>query len=257
MRRSLVRRAPLVTVAALMLASCAPATDPAAQRAPRVDPKALAHHDIRPEMLPKPNVGPDATNGPSVVPRPAGAELAMPPGFRIDVYAEGGFSRPRWLALAPNGDVFVADSVAGKLVILRDADGDGRAETRFDFASGLMQPFGMAFGPGALFVGNTNAVVRFDYTPGQTAASGPPTTIAELPGKGYREHWTRNVALSPDGTKLYATVGSETNVSVEDDARRAAILEMNPDGTSSRIFASSSTCPKRSASDAGWGIPRR
>jgi glucose/arabinose dehydrogenase len=188
-------------------------------------------------------MGPDASNPPSVVPKPAGASLSLPPGFAADVYAEGGFTRPRWAVEAPNGDVFVTDSEAGKIVVLRDADKDGKAETRFEFAAGLMQPFGLAFHDKYLYVGNTNAVVRFAYAPGQTAASGAPEKIADLPGTGYREHWTRNVAVSPDGKKLYATVGSESNVSVEDDERRAAILQMNPDGSESRIFASGTRNP--------------
>ncbi|MFH4233659.1 sorbosone dehydrogenase family protein, partial [Acinetobacter baumannii] len=86
---------------------------------------------------------------------------------------------------------------AGQIVILRDANNDGKPDQRFVFASGLMQPFGIAFWRDYVYIGNTNAVVRFRYRPGQTQAEGAPEKIADLPGKGYREHWTRNLIFSP------------------------------------------------------------
>jgi glucose/arabinose dehydrogenase len=211
--------------------------------APKIDPTVLSHTDIRPENLPKPFATPSAQNMPNIVPQPAGAKLVLPPGFSAEVWAEGGFQLARWVTVAPNGDVFVADSEAGKLVLLRDRDEDGKAETRFEFGSGLNQPFGMAFADKWLYVGNTDAVVRFPYTPGQTAATAAPEKIADLPGRGYREHWTRNVVVSPDGSRVYATVGSESNVEVEPDPRRAAIIQMNPDGSESRVFANGTRNP--------------
>jgi glucose/arabinose dehydrogenase len=208
-----------------------------AQPTPAPAAGALGHYEIKPSDLPPPNDTPDAENGPRVIPRPAGAELQLPPGFKAGVYAEGGdFRRPRWLALAPNGDVFVADHTANSIFILRDGDGDGVAETRFTFATGLNLPFGMAFWKDYFYVANTNAVVRFRYKVGQTRAEGAPEKVADLPGRGYREHWTRNIIFNPEGTKLYATVGSESNVSVEPEPR-AAILEFNPDGTGRRLLA--------------------
>ncbi|HVF22792.1 MAG TPA: sorbosone dehydrogenase family protein [Pyrinomonadaceae bacterium] len=204
---------------------------------------ALRHYEIRPADLPPPNPAEDAVNPPRVVPRPAGANLIMPPGFSADTFAEGDFREPRWLALAPNGDVFLSDSRAGKIIILRDANNDGVAEQRFTFVEGMKQPFGMAFWKNYLYIGNTDAVIRFTYKPGQTKAEGTPEKIADLPGKGYREHWTRNILFSPDGRKMYVTVGSESNVSVEADPMRAAIVEFNPDGTGKRIFASGTRNP--------------
>jgi glucose/arabinose dehydrogenase len=220
-------------------------SQPATKGAPQPTPAtgALRHYEIKPSDLPPPNATPDADNGPRVIPRPAGAELQLPPGFKVNVYAEGGeFKRPRWLALAPNGDVFVADHTANSVFILRDANNDGVAETRFTFAAGLNLPFGMAFWKDYLYVANTNGVVRFRYKVGQTKAEGEPEKIADLPGKGYREHWTRNIIFSPDRTKLYATVGSESNVSVEPEPR-AAILEFNPDGTGRRLLATGTRNP--------------
>jgi glucose/arabinose dehydrogenase len=208
-----------------------------AATAPEPSSPALKRYRIQPADLPVAYDTPDANNPPRVVPRPQGAELILPPRFHIAPFAEGGFELPRGLKLAPNGDVFVTDPEAGKVVVLRDADGDGTAEQRFTFAADLMQPFGLAIGHGYLYVGNTNGVVRFRYQPGQTAASSPPESVAALPGMGYREHWTRNLVFSPDGRKLYATVGSESNVSVEKEPMRAAIIEFNPDGTGKRLFA--------------------
>src|SRR3989441_2062712 len=186
----------------------------------------LAHHEIKPADLPQPKLENEVNNGPKVIPRPEGAKLNLPPGFEISTFAEGGFQRPRWMALAPNGDVFLADSSAsGKIIVLRDTNNDGVADERFVFADNQMQPFGVAFWKDYLYVGNTNAVVRFHYAPGQTKADGPAEKIADLPGRGYREHWTRNILFSRDGKKMYVTVGSESNVGVETNEMRAAIIE--------------------------------
>ena len=229
--------------ALLSLQSCSLEGDNLPPTGPKTNPTLLGHTEIKLENLPKPNATPSANNPPNVVAPPPDAKLVLPPGFSISTWAEGGFGRIRWAAVAPNGDVFVADSQAGKVLVLRDTDKDGKAETRFDFATELKQPFGLAFHDNALFVGDTDAVLRFDYATGQTAATGAPIKIADLPGRGYREHWTRNVVVSPDGKKLYATVGSESNVSVESDSRRAAILQMNLDGSESRIYVSGTRNP--------------
>lgn len=190
-----------------------------------------------------------------VVPAPEGAKLKLPQGFEASVFADG-FKHARWMALAPNGDVFLAESGFGEITVLRDADKDGVAEFRSTFATGLNRPFGLAFAKDALFVGNNDAVVRFSYRSGQTQAEGAPQKVADLPAssgavdrdtaerlkidisqtRGYN-HWTRNVYFSPDFKKLYVTVGSATNSTPDGDARRAAILEMNPDGSGVRTFA--------------------
>ena len=195
----------------------------------------LLHHEIRAEDL---EPGDDASNGPRVIPRPADAQLVLPPGFTIERYASNGFEKPRWLAQAPNGDVFLSDSEAGKVFLLRDDDHNGKSDARFTYASGLNQPFGLAFFNGSLYVGNTDAVVRFEYRDGDTAARSAPVQIIDLPAKGYNNHWTRNVAVAPDGKHLFVTVGSESNVEVESDPRRAAILRMTPDGKDMKVFAS-------------------
>ncbi|HMG36946.1 MAG TPA: sorbosone dehydrogenase family protein [Blastocatellia bacterium] len=204
---------------------------------------ALRHYDIKVTDLPPPEVQKGPVNFSKIVPRPAGATLVVPPGFHADVYYEEELKQPRWLALSPNGDVFVAESQSGRITILRDSNSDGKVDEKFVFAEGLKQPFGMAFWKDYFYVGNTNAVVRFKYRPGQTKAEGTPEKIADLPGEGYREHWTRNLIFNPSGSKLYVTVGSKSNVDAESDPLRAAISEYNPDGTGHRIFASGTRNP--------------
>src|SRR5262249_45877835 len=205
-------------------------------------PGALKHYNITLADLPPPEVQKGPTNFSRVIQQPEGAKLTVPPGFDVQVYAEGDLQRPRWMALAPNGDLFVAESEGNRISVLRDRDGDGRADERFVFATGLSRPFGMAFFRDYLYVGDTDAVIRFKYKAGQTQAEGAPEKIADLPMNGYREHWTRNLIFNPQGTKLYVTVGSKSNVGVE-EPMRAAISEYNPDGAGHRIYASGTRNP--------------
>jgi glucose/arabinose dehydrogenase len=207
------------------------------------EPEPLAHHEITAATLPKPFATRSVSNPPSIIPRPEKARLALPPGFEIQTYAAGGFEEPRWMALAPNGDVFLADSTAGSVIILRDTHGTGRADTRFTFATHLNQPFGLAFWRDYLYVGNTDSVVRFKYAPGQTKAEGSAEKICSLPARGYNAHWTRNVIFSPDSSKMYVSVGSGTNVDVESDPMRGTISEYNPDGTGQRFIAQGTRNP--------------
>jgi len=201
-------------------------------------------HLIRPEDLPPPFATKSTDNPPNVVARPAGAELHVPLGFHVDLFYDGrlgGDNSPRIMALAPNGDLFVAASGDNRIYVLRDADGDGKAESQFVFATasqGLNLPFGLAFHEGYLYVGNTNGVVRFAYQSGQTQAKMPAEVVVSgIPGLGYNQHWTRNLVFSPDGKKMYVSVGSMNNLA-EEGEKRAAILEFNPDGTGYRRFAS-------------------
>ncbi len=203
----------------------------------------LAHHEITPATLPPPFSTSSSNNPPRIIPRPAATQLNLPPGFEISTFAEGGFEMPRWMALAPNGDVFLADSEAGAIIVLRDSHGHGAADMRFTFAKGLNQPFGMAFWHDYFYVANTDSVVRFRYKAGQTKAEDAPEKICDLPGKGYNQHWTRNVIFSSDGSKMYVTVGSKTNVDAEPDPMRATISEYNPDGTGHRFVTQGTRNP--------------
>ena len=207
------------------------------------------------QQLPEPFATPWNRAIPSIVAQPDGTSLRVPEGFEVSVFAED-LSDPRRMELAPNGDVFVAESRAGEIVVLFDEDGDGRAERRQTFASGLDRPFGLAFHDGFLYVGNNGAVVRFPYVPGQRAAEGAPEHLVELPSssdaidhdtaerlgidvsrtRGFN-HWTRNLIFRPDGLKMLVAVGSATNAMPGTDPRRAAINEYSPDGSDHRVLA--------------------
>lgn len=220
---------------------CQPAASPPAPNAsplPEIvqqDKMPISSYDAT--KLPPPFQTESARRISKVVPMPASGKLMVPKGFKVNVFAEGNFREPRWMALAPNGDVFLADSRANTIHVLRDKDKDGVAEERFVFSDKLSQPFGMAFHKDWFYVANTDSIVRFRYKPGQTAAEGEPERLVELTPGGYNQHWTRNILFSPDGTKMYVSIGSATNVSVEADPRRAAVSVYDPDGKNHRIFA--------------------
>ena len=191
--------------------------------------------------LPAPFATPSANNGPDVGPRPAGAALTVPPGFTVKEWADG-LDNPRAMAVAPNGDVFVTESGPGRVVVLRPGAGEA-APQHMEYLSGLKQPFGIAFyppeAPKFLYVANTDSVVRVPYASGDVKATAAPDTLTtDLPGGGYHQHWTRRLLFSPDGKKMYVTVGSQSNVG-EEEPRRASILEFSPDGgTHDKIYAS-------------------
>ena len=191
-----------------------------------------------PAKLPPPFHTESARRSSRVIPQPANAKLTVPKGFKVNVFAEGEFRYPRWMALAPNGDVFVADSRANSIIVLRDKNKDGVADERFVWSDKLAQPFGMAFHRDWFYVANTDSVVRFAYKSGQTQASGEPERLVELTAGGYNQHWTRNILFSPDGKKMFVSIGSATNVDVEADPKRAAISVYDPDGKNHKIFAS-------------------
>ena len=184
------------------------------------------------EGLPEPYASESARKGPDVIDVPADPVLRVPSGFAVQVWADD-LESPRWLALAPDGSVLLAASRENEIFRLRDADGDGVAESRETFATAsanaLDLPMGMAFADGAFFVGNTSEVRRYPYTSGQGRLEGEGTVVAELPGRGYNQHWTRNVVASPDGDSLYVTVGSETNVDPE-ELPRASVFRITPTG---------------------------
>jgi glucose/arabinose dehydrogenase len=190
-------------------------------------------------------------------------------GFKVAAFADG-LDHPRWLYVLPNGDVLVAETNAparpddgkgvkgavmkqamkkagaavpspNRITLLRDANGDGVADTRSVFIQGLSSPFGMALVGNDLYVANTDAVVRFAYGAGQTELTGSGERKFDLPGGSLNHHWTKNIIASRDAKKLYATVGSNSNVAengIENEAQRAAILELDIATGHSRVFAS-------------------
>lgn len=217
--------------------------------------------------LPPPKAGePPAVNFATVIGWKPGETPQAAAGFAVSLFA-GGLDNPRWLYVLPNGDVLVAESrteklggdippemldglkragllgkSANRITLLRDADRDGRAEVRQVFAANLNMPFGMWLGGERLYVANTDGVVRFRYRTGDRQVSGAAERVLDLPAGGYNNHWTRNIVGNADGSKIYVSVGSQTNVDEEKldakEPRRAAILEANADGSGMRIFAS-------------------
>ena len=188
--------------------------------------------------LPQPYHTQSASNFPKVAAIPASPILQVPAGFSVNVFADN-LDGPRWLALTPSGDVLVTETRENRIRLLGDRDNDGVAEVRKTFATGdnvLNAPFGMAFAENYFFLGNTNEVRRFPYTKGEEQLTGTGEKIADLPGQGYNQHWTRNVVVSPDGQKLYVSVGSATNVS-EEELPRASVQVMNLDGSQQQTFA--------------------
>lgn len=189
-------------------------------------------------------------------------------GFEVNAYATG-LDHPRWLKVLPNGDVLVAESnkpakegdggirgwimkmvmkragagvpSADRITLLRDVDGDGVAETRTIFLQGLRSPFGMELVGDKLYVANTDALMRYAYRDGDMRITDPGVKVADLPAGDINHHWTKNVIASRDGHLLYVTVGSNSNAAengIENEERRAAILEIEVATGQSRVFAS-------------------
>ena len=196
--------------------------------------------------LPAPYATESVYNPPRLVPRPEGVMPQAPAGFKVEIFATG-LSRPRVVRTAPNGDLFIAESEANRIRLLRDSDGDGKPEVNQLFAENLRQPFGIAFYPAGaspryVYVANTDSVVRFPYQSGDTRAGGAEEMIVSNISGGGRltggGHWTRDIAFSKDGTRMYVSVGSKSNNSdnaVEE--RRARIFEYTPDGKNERVYA--------------------
>jgi glucose/arabinose dehydrogenase len=196
------------------------------------------------------------------------------PGTRVNAFARG-LDHPRWLYVLPNGDVLVAETNAPKrpedgknikgwfvkyfmrqaggavptpnrITLLRDADGDGIAETRTVFLSGLNSPFGMALVGGTFFVANTDAVVRFPYREGDTHIASAPFKVADLPGGKLNHHWTKSLIANSTGSRLYVGVGSNSNAAengIDKEEDRAAIWEIDPATGAHRVFASGTRNP--------------
>jgi glucose/arabinose dehydrogenase len=206
-------------------------------------------HKITVADLPAPYATESAQAGPHVVARPGNAWPKAPAGFGVQLFAEG-LENPRLIRTAPNGDVFVTESEPGRIKVFRGMQKDGKAVTEHVFATGLTLPFGVAFyppgpNPSYIYIANTNSVVRFPYKNGDLQAEGHKQVILpDIPGYGRLQgggHWTRDLAFSPDGKKLFVSVGSHSNVDDTDnnptEFHRADILAANPDGSDLRVYA--------------------
>ena len=215
-------------------------------------------------VLPTVNIAP-------AQPRPQGQLPTPAAGLGVQAYASG-LDHPRWLYVLPNGDVLVAETnapdrplrkellgvkgwvmglvmkragaaspSANRITLLRDADGDGVAETRSTFVENLSSPFGMVLVNKELFIANTGSLVKVGYEDGDTQARGPVTQVAELPGGPLNHHWTKGLVASADGSKLYVSVGSNSNVAehgMGHEAGRAAIWVFDRETGKGRIYAS-------------------
>ena len=208
--------------------------------------------------LPAPYATSSAANGPTIVPRPPGAVPKAPDGFEVKLYAEG-LATPRVIRLAPNGDVFVAESGAGRIRVFRGITAQGKPERADMFATGLNQPYGIAFYPVGpdphwLYVGDSDAILRFAYRRGDLHANAAPEHVIDLPRDG---HWTRDLHFSRDGKTLYVAVGSASNIDDPDatsaETNRADILALNADGSNLRVFASGLRNPSGLAVDPRTG----
>ncbi|HEY0271109.1 MAG TPA: PQQ-dependent sugar dehydrogenase, partial [Sphingomonas sp.] len=243
---------------ALLLAGCGDKARQDVSAGQGTDP------DLPPEvhdLIPTVKIAKAIGWGPGQVPTPA-------PGLAVAAFARG-LDHPRWLLVLPDGDVLVAETnappkpddsrgikgffekigirmsggaspPANRITLLRDSDGDGVADVRSVLLSGLHSPFGMALVGDTLYVADTDALLAFPYHAGDTAIRTAPVKIVDLPGGPINHHWTKNVIASPDGSKLYVTVGSNSNVDdrgIAAEAGRAAIWEIDPKTRAHRIFA--------------------
>jgi glucose/arabinose dehydrogenase len=254
-------RAPLSTLLlafSVSLSACAEVT-----RSP--EPLGIGPNPLLPEpdkqLVPTVNIAP-------AVGWPAGARPQPAQGLAVNAFATG-LQHPRWLYVLPNGDVLVAETnaperpeegkgvkgwimkktmkkagagvpSANRITLLRDADGDGVAEVKTVFLEGLNSPFGMALVGNDFYVANADGIVRYTYTPGETRIVSQGTKVINLPGGPINHHWTKNILASRDGSRLYATVGSNSNVAergMEVEAGRAAIWEIDPRSGKHRLFA--------------------
>jgi glucose/arabinose dehydrogenase len=193
--------------------------------------------------LPQPYASKSANNGPKLVARPENVWPIAPAGFKVELYASG-LDNPRTLRTAPNGDIFLAESDPGKILVYRGIGSDGKAAQSATFATGLKRPYGLAFyppgdNPQYLYVGNEREVVRFPYHSGDLKASGAPEHVADLPGPGG--HWTRSVVFSQDGKKMFVAVGSGSNVDDPDttprEKNRANIQWCDPTHCTLQVYA--------------------
>jgi glucose/arabinose dehydrogenase len=198
--------------------------------------------------LPAPAPQESVDNGPDIVPRPANSWPIAPAGFKVELYAEN-LDNPRLLRVAPNGDLFLAESASGKIKVFRGVGADGKPQLAGVYAEGLHQPFGIAFYPAGpnpqwIYIGDTDAIIRFPYKSGDLKATATFEQIANLPGGGRLRgggHWTRDVVFSLDGKRLFASVGSHSNVDDIDthpeEFHRADVLEFTPEGHFVKVFA--------------------
>jgi len=217
----------------------------------------IGNNNIETVQLPDPYATPSVRNNSKVLGWPPHIMPIAPRGFTVSRFLNG-LDNPRWIYVAPNGDIFIAmantisdgftktangeklGKSSNTILIVRDKDGDGVPELQEVFLKGLNRPLGMLILKNKFYVGNTDGLWMYPYEERQTVMNAPGTKILDLPAGGYNNHWTRNLIANREGTKIYVSVGSGTNVAergIDNEKRRANILEINPDGTGERIYA--------------------
>jgi glucose/arabinose dehydrogenase len=231
--------------------------------------------------LPAPYQTKSVNNFCKVIGWPKGKMPVVAAGFKVNLFADS-LDNPRNIYVAPNGDIFVSEAntelnavmrlgadiigvgksqkygkSANDIILLRDTNGDGIPDLRTVFLSGLNQPYGILVLGGSFYIANTDGILKYPYTPGQNKMTATGQKILSLPAGGYNNHWTRNLRANADGTKIFVAVGSGSNVGehgMDHERRRADILEINPDGSGERIFASGLRNPAGMDIQPGTGI---
>ncbi len=209
------------------------------------NPTTTINNKIKEAILPQPYATPDTIKESKVTGWPQGKNPVAPEGFAVIKYADN-LNNPRWIYELPNKDILVSqsktqrDKSANNIILFRDTDGDGLSDIKHTFLKDLNQPLGMLLLNNWFYVANTDGLYRYEYTEGQLQITNKGEKIVNLPAGGYNNHWTRNIIANEDGSKIYITVGSGSNVGengMENEVRRACILEINPDGSGERVYA--------------------
>ncbi len=257
-------RSYLFIFTATFLFSCGNSpTDRKTENVERPDTVATAYRQN--VELPAPFATKSVQNFSKVIGWPAGKTPTAPAGFEVGKFADS-LNNPRWIYVAANGDIFVAEASteanavkkikgalsgksksqnlgnsANRITLFRDTNGDGAPDFRSTFLTGLKQPFGMLIIGKTFYAANTDGLMAYPYEYGQSKITAAGKKIVELPAGGYNNHWTRNIITNKDSSKIYISVGSGSNVAehgLENEVRRACILEVNPDGSGERIYGS-------------------
>lgn len=255
----------LISTSVLFAAACGGSSDEQKKQENAGKADTVATKTNETVELPAPYATKSATKVSNVIGWRGDKTPTAPAGFTVTKFADS-LDNPRWIYIGPNGDVFVSEAStetnvvkqakaiisgkasggnisgsADKVLLFRDANHDGIPEVKTTFLTDLKQPFGMLILGNNFYVANTDGVMQFPYNAGQTKMSAKGKKILNLPAGGYNNHWTRNVLASKDGKKIFVTVGSASNVGehgMENEVRRADILQINPDGTGEEIYAS-------------------
>ncbi|WP_373514032.1 sorbosone dehydrogenase family protein [Persicitalea sp.] len=234
-----MKYAPIIVATLTALTLLGGCKSPKNQEAANQDPD-LVETQVASLTLPPPYATESVRNEGKAIGWEDGQLPKAPAGFKVEKFAAE-LEHPRWIYQAPNGDIFVAESntkkSADRITLFRN----GKSNAKTTFLADLNQPFGMLVLDNHFYVANTDGLMRFPYKEGQTQMTAKGENILDLPAGGYNNHWTRNLLASPDGSKIFISVGSASNVAehgMDEEKRRANILTINPDGSGEEIYAS-------------------